>query len=240
MNLTIKDVLSPRIVKYCLPQYYDEYYKSAAREAMVQVELALKEKGMVNDGRYGVNLIRSSLELAGKHKTIKLRIPLGDELQKYASGYFEGVFSYYRNYLAHDGSSVNELMCMRVMILASELLEMIDSSSLSFSDLGGVDGILKTGLFENENQILKLLTLIVDNYFPDGDIEGFLEKYDFDLNHVNAAADLDLIRFYEKDYFPDKEELNSVWQSFSPPEKIGWFEITELGNKFILEIKKDK
>jgi hypothetical protein len=36
----LQELLSPRIVKNCWQLYLDEYYKHAAHEAMIQVELA--------------------------------------------------------------------------------------------------------------------------------------------------------------------------------------------------------
>src|SRR2546423_10767147 len=46
-TLRFEKLLAPRIAKNCLPQLQDGYFKDAAREAMVQVEMALREKGKV-------------------------------------------------------------------------------------------------------------------------------------------------------------------------------------------------
>src|SRR6266478_1214832 len=56
-NNAIQELLAPRITKNCLPQLRDEYFKDAAREAMVQVEKALKEKGNGERRKFGANLI---------------------------------------------------------------------------------------------------------------------------------------------------------------------------------------
>jgi Protein of unknown function (Hypoth_ymh) len=71
MSEGIEVQLSPRIQKHCLKLWQDEHYKHAAREAVVQVELALKEKGMVKDGKFGKTLIDSLFTIGGKHKTVK-------------------------------------------------------------------------------------------------------------------------------------------------------------------------
>ncbi len=71
---------------------------------MVHVEMALKEKGKVEDIQFGAKLIGDLF--AGK-SGVRLRVPLGEELQVQAEQYFKGVFSYYRNYAAHDGSRID-------------------------------------------------------------------------------------------------------------------------------------
>jgi len=240
--MAIENLISPRIEKHCFPLFDNGHYKHAAHEAMTQVELALKEKGKVIDNRYGVNLVKSVFDPTGKHKTIKLRVPLGDDLQEHAKTLFEGAFSYYRNYSAHDGSKIDERICIRIMILASELLELIDASSLSYSDLGGVDGLLSAGVFYNAKQVHDMLLKLEGHYLPDGDVEGLIEKLMEELGagyeHIHAAIELDLVRYQEEDYIPDQEEINAVWQHWSPPDTMGWFEITDLGRKVIEEIEK--
>lgn len=245
MSIIIENLLSPRIRKHCFPRFNDGYYKDAAREAMVQVELALKEKGLVDDHvHYGVNLIKSLFDSNGKQQNIKLRIPLEENLQKHASNYFQSVFSYYRNYVAHDGRKIDDRICVRIMILASELLEMIDASSLSYSDLGGVDGLLRANVFQNKDQILQLFLRLDENYFPDGAIDGFVEEmseeFGIGYDQIHAAIDLDLIRYQETEYVPDKVERDAVWREITPPDTMGWFEITALGNKVIQELKENK
>jgi hypothetical protein len=74
---SIKELLAPRIVKNCVPQFQHGYFRAAAIEAMIQVEMALKEKGKVEGNQFGVNLIK---DLFGRNG-VTLRVPLGQELQ---------------------------------------------------------------------------------------------------------------------------------------------------------------
>ncbi len=244
MILTIEELLSPRIRKYCIPLWQDGHYKHAAHESMIQVERALKEKGLVHgkNRNYGHTLIANTLKLGDKVKAIKLRVPLSDELQKEAEEYFHGVFSYYRNYTAHDGSKIDKYICARILVLASELLDMIDSSSLSFSDIGGVEGLLKVELFNSYRDILNLLSTLEGPYYPYGDIEGLIddifEKYGMTELHINATIDLGLVNYIETEYTPSQEELNEAWKGGSPPSTLGHFELTELGQRMVNEIKK--
>ena len=241
MTLEFEELLCPRIKKHCLTPFRDGHFKHAAHEAMIQVEQALKDKGMVNDKRFGQILITSLFRFGDKDKYIRLRVPLGGDLQEHAESYFRGVFSYYRNYTAHDGSKVDQRTCARIMILASELLDMIDASSLSFADLGGVEGLVEAGAFESKEEILRLLNLLEGYQLPDGETDGLREKL-WEMGMVgfqlDAVLELDLVRYHETEYIPSPDELMYAWSSFSPPDTIGWLELTDLGVKFIEEIKK--
>lgn len=234
MSDGIKVQLSPRIQKHCLKLWQDEHYKNAAREAVVQIELALKEKGMVKNNRFGNTLIESLFTIGSKYKTVKLRVPLGEDLQEQAKKYFASVFAYYRNYLAHDGSKVDKNSALRLLVIASELLDLIDASSLSYVDLGGVEGLLKAKVFDSEDQLLGVLETC-DGYTLLGhDADGLrvtiFEDYGAIDQHLDAVFELDLIRYIDTEIFhPD--------YGF---EEGGWLELTDLGRQFIDEIQKIK
>jgi hypothetical protein len=244
MEYNVIELLSPRIQKYCLPVWRDGHFKHAAHQAMILVEQTLKEKGLTKEKRkkFGQALVTSLFRIGGKENSVKLRVPLGEEMQAQAEEFFQGVFSYYRNYTAHDGSKIDNRISLRIMIIASELLELIDASALSFSDIGGVNGLLAKGVFQNKVQLLNLLTSL-SGYFPDGDIDGLreklFEKYGILEHHFEAVLELDLARYYEEDYFPDEEEMRSIWINDSPPQTLGHFELTELGEQFVSELKKE-
>lgn len=244
MEHNVIELLSPRIQKYCLPVWQDGHFKHAAHQAMILVEQALKEKGLTKEKhkKFGQALVTNLFRIGGKENSVKLRVPLGEELQAQAEEFFRGVFSYYRNYTAHDGSKIDNRISLRIMIIASELLELIDASALSFADIGGVNGLLAKGVFQNKGQLLNLLTSL-SGYFPEGDIDGLrerlFEKYGALEHHLEAVLDLDLVRYYEEDYFPDEEEMRSVWINDSPPQTLGHFELTELGEQFVSELKKE-
>lgn len=231
MNESIEVQLSPRINKHCLKLWQDDHYKHAAREAVVQVELALKEKGMVKDGKFGKMLIDSLFTIGGKHKTVKLRVPLGDDLQEQARSYFSSVFAYYRNYLAHDGSKVDKNSALRILVVASELLDLIDASSLSYADLGGIEGLLKTEVFDSEDQLLGVLRTCDGYALPghqaDGLRETIFECYGAWDNNLDAVFELDLVRYIDTEFHdPD-------WGI----EEGGWLELTDLGKQFVDEIQ---
>lgn len=233
MSESIEVQLSPRIQEHCLKLWQDHYYKHAAREALVQVELALKEKGMVNDRRFGKILIDSLFTVGDKHKTVKLRVPLGDELQEQAKSYFSSVFAYYRNYLAHDGRKIDKNSALRILVIASELLDLIDASSLSYSDLGGIEGLLKAGVFNSKDQLLGVLKTC-DGYSlwghqADGICEAIFERYGALDHSFYAVFELDLIQYIDT-VFHDPDS------GFE--EEGGLLELTDLGRQFIDEIQR--
>ena len=243
MEPTLQKLLSPRIQKHCLPLFQDGHYKHAAHEAMILVESALKEKGQVHDKRFGKQLVESLFSVGGKGQYVKLRVPLGDDLQQQAQAFFSGVFTYYRNYTAHEeGNKIDEVTCLRIMIIASELLDLIDASSLTFEDIGGMGGLLKLG-FVDQSQLYGILKLIDGYALPDGEADGLTEeifmKFGADDLALKAIFDLDLARYEETDYVPTLEERIALWSGAYPPSVIGQINLTDLGYRVIEEIEKN-
>jgi uncharacterized protein (TIGR02391 family) len=233
MEVNIKTLLHPRIEKHCEKLFDDGHYKHAASEAMIQVELALKEKSGEKK-KFGVNLISS---LFGEGSGIKLRVPFGEELQKQAESLFRGAFSYYRNYAAHDGSNIDKNAAARIMIFASELLELIGASLLSFRDIGGIKGLIKSGLFSSEKSLMNLLKLLNGYTISDDVVDGFFEdlyENGFTDGQVHSVIDLGLVEYITKKYFPTTEEVK---HSHFIPDEVSWFDLTNLG-KTLMESKK--
>ena len=234
MKIELEELLNPRIIKHCMSSYRDGHYKHAALEAMTQVEKALKEK--VEEGGdvkgYGVRFVTN---LLGKGRGIKLRVPLGEDLQQPAKTLFEGAFAYYRNYAAHDGTNIDQRICLRIMVLASELLDLIGASSLSFADVGGIEGLLKAGAFKDKEELLSLLEFLDGHYLPDEVVDGFYEdlyEKGFRDAQLEAVIDLDLVQYQVEDYVPSTYEL---LHDPSYPDTIAWFELTDLGKKAVTE-----
>lgn len=229
MNITFKELLHHRIVMHCEKLFDDGHFKHAALEAMTQVELAMKEKSGERH-KYGVNLV---ISLFGENKGVKLRVPFGDDLQQYAEVWLKGAFSYYRNYAAHDGSKIDKNASARIMVTASELLELIGASSKSFTDVGGMPGLIRQGIFKNEGDLKKLLRILDDYYLPDHICDGFYEelaKHDFGEDEVTSLIDVGLVEYKSQSYFPSEIEL--AIRPY-PPTELGWFELTPLGRDVI-------
>jgi len=213
-----------------MPLLRDGHYKNAAREAMVLVEKALRRKGRVEDMQFGKQLIVNLF--AGK-QGVKLRVPLGDELQKQAELYFKGVFSYYRNYVAHDGDNISERIAYRVLIVASELLELIDATELTLTEKGGLDALVRVGNFGSPERLASLLKLLDGYHMPDETYDGLFESLaenGFDQPDLDAVFYLDLVRMHSA-LVGDHERLQT---SLIEIEKMEWFELTDLGKDALI------
>ena len=225
-------LLHQRIIDKCKSLYEDDYFPQAALESMKQVELALKEKTGIGEKLFGARLVN---QLFGSGKGIKLIIPLGDELQKHANKLFEGAFSYYRNYAAHDGSKIDETICIRVMVLASELLDLIGASSISFTEIGEIKGLIDHGFFDDELQIADLLSLLSSQVFPDETFDGMFEdlaERSYSERQYQVVFDLGLVEYYR--------EMRDHVLSGEPADcdVFGWLELTPDGRKVLAQIRK--
>ena len=233
IKVDLDKLLHQRIITKCKSLYENGHYPQAAFESMKQVELALKEKTETEDGKklFGSRLVN---QLFGSKKGIKLNVSLGDEMQKQAKLLFEGAFSYYRNYAAHDGNKIDGIICFRIMILASELLDIIGASVINFKEIGGVKGLIEQKIFENEMQLYKLLSILSSQIFPDETFDGMFEELaesGFSDQHYQAVFDLGLVEYHEdlSDHNVHGETINS--------DIFGWFELTSEGRKILAQIQ---
>jgi len=230
MNVEFELLLHPRVLSHCKQLIIDGHYKHAALEAMIQVELSLKEKSGVKN-KFGTNLCRS---LFGKGAGIKLHVPFGDEMQTRAEDLFSAAFSYYRNYAAHDGSKIDHRTTLRILILASEMLDLIGVSEVCFADVGGIHGLVKSGVFRDEASVCELLHSLDGYTFPDVVVNGLHEELalkGFSSEHVQTLVKTGLIEYREQPYIPTAEELVDP---ILPPDTIGLFELTTLGKEIAM------
>jgi len=228
MKIELDIFLHPRILKKCISLYENGFFPDAAFNAMKQVELAFKEKVGIEDEKhlFGSRLYEKYL---GSGKSIKLKVPLGDNLQKEAKEVFKSVSSYYRNYLAHkDGNKVGKISCMRILIVASELLDLINTSSISYTEIGGIEGLIKQGIFDNKLQLSNLLSFLSSQVFPHEDFSGIFEdliREEYTKTQYEAVFDLGLIEYHSaiRDHSHPGEPED--WDDF------GWIELTPQGQK---------
>jgi uncharacterized protein (TIGR02391 family) len=224
VEFELDTILHQRIIDKCMSLYKDAHFPDAALESMKQVELALKEKSGTGKKPFGRNLAKT---VFGSGQNIHLIIPLADDLQEDALELFKGAFGYYRNYAAHDGSKINKIICIRIMVLASELLDLIGASSISFTEIGGIKGLIKHGIFAEESQITDLLSFLSSQACPDDCFDGLFEdlyEKGYTDHQFQSVFDLGLIEYKYKtmDYnFPGKP---------ADLDTLGWFELTPMGH----------
>ncbi len=172
MEEVLASLLHPRILDVSGPLVDDGHYPEAANQAMSQVELAMKEKSGIRD-KYGVRLAES---VFGPGAGIKLTVPFGDDMQKKAKDLFTAAFGYYRNYTAHAGRNVSRVTCIRVIILASELLDLIGASEKSFFNIGGLPGLVREQVFNDAEEVRRLLRFVDGYQIVDDVADGFYEE----------------------------------------------------------------
>jgi hypothetical protein len=185
---------------------------------MTQVEQAVKEKSGATR-MFGVTLMG---HVFGEGVGVKLRVPYGDRMQKAAESYFRGTFAYYRNYTHHEGEKIDNLACVRVMIIASDLLDLVGASALSFADIGGIQGLISKGIFPNSQNLCELLEFLDGRSLFSDTCDGFYEAL-YAKGHtesqLQAVTDLGLAE-YHRAVLADPEERG---------DDIGTFDLAPLG-----------
>ncbi len=170
----LEELLHPRIVNVCAALYRGGHYPQAAFEAMKQVELALREVSLAPRKVFGQRLVK---RVFGEGRGISLVVPLGPEYQIYAQSLFEGAFGYYRNYGAHHDEKIDKKICGRVLVLASELLDLMAASERSLPSSGGVEGLIEVGLFSSAQEFHERLKFYeLGHYCPGGVFDGYEES----------------------------------------------------------------
>ncbi len=158
-------------------------------------------------------------------------------MQKDACQYLLGVFSYYRNYTVHDGSKIDESHCIKIMILASDIMDLIDVSTKSITADGGCEELVEIKLFPNVKKIAELLRLLESIPIIDDTVDGLFESLysnGFTDKQYEAIFDYGLGGYVFEPYASNQDERMS-----DPylPEEIGWFELTDLGKSILKEIE---
>ena len=143
--------------------------------------------------------------------------------------------SYYRNYLAHkEGNKVDKIICTRILIITSELLDLINASSISYTEIGGIEGLIRQGIFENKLQLSNLLSFLSSQVFPHEAFDGMFEnliREDYTKTQYEAVFDLGLVEYHSEIRDRSHPGEPEDWDGF------GWIELTPLGRKVITQIK---
>ncbi len=226
-NEKIEEILHPRILRHCRRLFLDGHYAQASVEAYKQLDGAMHEK--TGSSWFGRRLSRM-FEAGGKK--VLLRTPFGSKMQAAAAAYFDGAYQYYRNYAVHEGDKIDRLACLRSLVAASELLELVGASDLSYQEIGGLEGLVGVGAFSSKGAVIDLLRFLDGQPIVDEVVDGFFEdlaQCGFDDRQLRALFDVGLIA-YEVTLLPQDPRTNpdQAWD-------IGAFEITPLGRQAIEE-----
>ncbi len=164
--------LHPRILKECLDLFDSGFFSQAALEAMEQVEVALRDHSGGSPNEFGVRLVRKVLD---QEKGLYLHLSLDPKQQEAGRMLFEGAFRYYRNYAAHDGRNITGTGAGRVLILASEMLDMLGASERYIRGREGLERLIASKFGEPESFVAALRALDGE-WFVDDVVDGFFER----------------------------------------------------------------
>lgn len=232
LTLNLKELIHVRLQDSTLKLFEGGHYSSCAREALIIVEEALKEKGIFDKSFYGARLIK----FAFKKENPTLHVPLGEEYQEFSKDYFQAVFSYYRNFTAHNTKEIEKKVCIRILIIASELLDIISASTVPFRGLATVERLVKSGLFKDEQDFKNLLEFMNGYQCPGDTYDGFF----YDLAHVGGEG-------YSEEQYQIMFEFGLIVYTVVPVEndfddtfyidEIGIFELTDVGETYLSNFK---
>jgi uncharacterized protein (TIGR02391 family) len=231
MNMEIKEYLNPKVEHHCLGLFENEHYPECAHTAMKQVELSLNKKlGIVGYEPIAKNI----QEKFSKGKGVRLKVPFGEDQQENAKVLFLGAFKYYRNHSAHQDANITKKTALRIMLIASELLDLLDVCYLNVEELGGIEEIKRVLNISSDERLEELLTFIDGQWIPDDACDGFFESL--------------YSKGFGNDHYDTLFELNLIYYEFGPcenidddplcPTEIGFFGLTELGKEVLEQIRK--
>lgn len=210
----LSELLHRRITENCSRLYQDGHFPQAAFEAMKQVELALRDITVAPKRFFGQRLIKRAFK---EGRGIKLVVPLAPENQDHALSLFEGAFGYYRNYTAHEGEKIDKQLCARILVLASELLYLLNASERTLPGVGGIEGMVESGIFKSVADFKRCLKFYEDGYWIGDQVyDGYLE----DLAHCEISEQQEQLFW----------ELNLVQSRSVDPMQSGYdsLEVIEL------------
>ena len=232
MNIDIKEHLNPKVVHHCLRLFENKHYPECAHTAMKQVEINFNKKCGLKSFTPIVKTIKKIFKLG---KGVRLKVPFGEEEQEYAQELFKGAFKYYRNYTAHQQDNITMDIALRVMFIASELLDLLDACSLNLEELGDIKEIKNVLGIDDNNRLEELLSFVDGSWIADDVCDGFFEDLamrGFTDDQYEKLFELNIVCYEEKPYKPDESELE-------PPERIGFFELTDIGKELLKEFKAE-
>lgn len=233
MNMDIRDYLNSKIEHHCLRLFENEHFPECVHAAMKQVELNLKKKLGIVDYIPAGKIID---ERFSNSKGVCLKVPFGQDQQDNARLLFRGAFKYYRNYVAHEDANITKLMALRVMIIASELLDLLDACYLSLEEIGGLEEIKRIMEIRDNSAMEELLMFVEGQWIADDVCDGFFEdlaRRGFGQNQYHKLFELNLMTY-------ESDPCRNVDDDPLSLEEVGFFRLTDLGKDIVNRIRKEK
>lgn len=131
VDMAIWREIHPRIAGICQGLFCDGYYDSAAEKAVKEVESRLRElfqilkPGITVPAKVG-DIIGALLSENGVYQFADLSTTSGKDYRRGIYLLFEGIFAAYRNPSAHENLPCTKREAMEQIILASQLMYVLD------------------------------------------------------------------------------------------------------------------
>ncbi|MEN6548089.1 MAG: TIGR02391 family protein, partial [Armatimonadia bacterium] len=210
-----------------MPLVEGGHYSHAARQAMILVEEELKRKSGASR-QYGQRLAQKAF---GGATPLQLRVALGEDAQKDASKFLEGAFGYYRNHVMHTSADIGQTKCMMILMIATELMELIGASRLAFHGMETLQQLLDCGKVSDATQLRRLLEYLDQNTTPDEAFDGLWEdlaSMSMGEEHLELVADLGLVE-WTRDLPGPEWPLNDPFR----PDFLDTVELTADGQEML-------
>lgn len=131
VDIAVWHEIHPRIAAISQELFCDEYYDSAAEKAIKEVETRLRElfqvlkPGVTVPTKVG-DIIGALLTENGAYHFADLSTASGKDYRRGIQSIFEGTFAAYRNPSAHENLSCTKREAMEQIMLASQLMYVLD------------------------------------------------------------------------------------------------------------------
>ena len=152
-----------------------------------------------------------------------------DKASRAAREFFEGAFAYYRNHAVHVGLGIDEGVCIRALIVASELLDLLQASEIHFSSLGELQALAKARGFSGVDSLRQLLNFLDGYVVVDLCIDGLFEelaKHGWGDEEYKFVFEVGLMEFESGPTSPEQQEDAGI-------QEIGEFRLTAQGARIV-------
>lgn len=126
-TLLPKTYVHPNIIKKCFPLLESGEFDSAVLQAFKLIEINIRKKTKVKSEEIGIKLIRKAFDPKSGTLT-NYELPIA-EREAFAN-YIAGAFGYYKNPCSHRDIEINFISAFDRIVVASDLLKIIDESKI--------------------------------------------------------------------------------------------------------------
>ena len=204
--------------------FLDAHFRQAVAEAFLQVELAVQEKS--GNSFTGRTLIQHAFR---SKSGPRLSLHHSEKATKAAKEFFEGAFSYYRNHAVHVGIGIDEGVCTRALMVASELLDLLQVSEIQFSTVSDLEKIAIGRGFSSIGSLFELLHSLDGRLLVDDCVDGLFEEFGgrgWGEEEFDFVFEAGLVRYESRQFSPEEQREDNACS-------IGEFSLSERAVRFL-------